>query len=108
MRHLSCIPLPPNKKAHTHFQPTLSPHPSRPPPLWLAGAVVLVVAAYLLPLLVGLGVTARTADWELGYFAAVGQTVRWVGVCFGGWEGRGLVVECWVLGAGCCSWEGGR
>ncbi|KAI3434372.1 hypothetical protein D9Q98_002451 [Chlorella vulgaris] len=55
-------------------------NPSKTFPRALAGAVVLVVAAYLLPLLVGLGVTARTADWELGYFAAVGQTVggKWL------------------------------
>ena len=42
-----------------------------------AGAVVLVVLAYLLPLLVGLGVTADTSDWQLGYFAAVGKQVGW-------------------------------
>ena len=37
--------------------------------------MVLVVLAYLLPLLVGLGVTADTSDWQLGYFAAVGKQV---------------------------------
>ncbi|EFN50801.1 hypothetical protein CHLNCDRAFT_37683 [Chlorella variabilis] len=54
--------------------------PSRTFPRALAGAVVLVVASYLLPLLVGLGVTATSTDWELGYFAAVGQKVggKWL------------------------------
>lgn len=37
---------------------------------------MLVIVAYLLPLLVGLGVTNKTDDWELGYFAAVGLKVR--------------------------------
>lgn len=39
------------------------------------GAVVLVVLSYLIPLLVGLGVTTKKSDWELGYFAAVAQNV---------------------------------
>ena len=40
------------------------------------GAVVLVVAAYLLPLLVGLGVTDDPSAWQLGYFTTLGQQVR--------------------------------
>lgn len=46
--------------------------------LWqIAGAVLLVVLSYLVPLLVGLGVTTQTADWTLGYFAAVGEHVSY-------------------------------
>lgn len=58
---------------HTHN--TLlshAPPPPHPPP---PGAVVLVVASYLLPLLVGLGVSGDPADWKLGYFAHIGGQV---------------------------------
>ncbi len=40
-----------------------------------AGAVVLVVATYLLPLLVGLGVTQDPSAWELGFFTTLGKQV---------------------------------
>lgn len=36
---------------------------------------MLVVAAYLLPLLVGLGVTDDPSAWHLGYFTTLGQQV---------------------------------
>jgi hypothetical protein len=49
------------------------------PPHSVTGAVVLVIVTYLLPLLVGLGVTSKTDDWELGYFAAVGLKVWFPG-----------------------------
>ena len=46
------------------------------PPL-PAGAVLLVVASYLLPLLVGLGVSAGDkSQWQLGFFAVVAEKVR--------------------------------
>lgn len=42
---------------------------------------MLVVASYLLPLIVGLSYSADAADWDLGYFAVVGDRVggRWLG-----------------------------
>ncbi|PRW20630.1 putative polyamine transporter isoform A [Chlorella sorokiniana] len=49
--------------------------PSRTFPRALAGAVVLVVATYLLPLLVGLGVTQDPSAWELGFFTTLGKQV---------------------------------
>ena len=45
-------------------------------PRALLGAVVLVVLTYLLPLMVGLGVTPVIKDWKLGYFAYIAKTVR--------------------------------
>ncbi|GAB4813937.1 hypothetical protein N2152v2_000983 [Parachlorella kessleri] len=56
-------------------------NPSKTFPKALGGAVVLVVLSYLIPLLVGLGVTTQTEDWKLGYFAAVGNQVggKWLG-----------------------------
>lgn len=55
-------------------------NPSKTFPRALGGAVLLVVLSYLVPLLVGLGVTTQTADWTLGYFAAVGEHVggKWL------------------------------
>lgn len=40
-----------------------------------AGAVVLVMASYLLPLLVGLGVTKDPSAWQLGFFTTLGKQV---------------------------------
>lgn len=37
--------------------------------------MVLVVCSYLLPLLVGLGVTSDPSAWDDGYLAVVGQQV---------------------------------
>ena len=37
--------------------------------------MVLVVATYLLPLLVGLGVTQDPSAWELGFFTTLGKQV---------------------------------
>ncbi|RMZ56200.1 hypothetical protein APUTEX25_002390 [Auxenochlorella protothecoides] len=56
-------------------------NPGKTFPRALAGAVVLVVASYLLPLIVGLSYSADAADWDLGYFAVVGDRVggRWLG-----------------------------
>lgn len=55
-------------------------NPSRTFPRAMFGAVALVVVSYLVPLLVGLGVTTSTRDWQLGYFADVAQLVggRWL------------------------------
>jgi len=54
--------------------------PGKTFPRALAGAVVLVIAMYLLPLAVGLGVAPETKDWTLGYFSAVADMVagRWL------------------------------
>ena len=54
--------------------------PGKTFPRALGIAVLLVVSAYLLPLLVGLGVTADASDWKLGYFAGVAQQVggKWL------------------------------
>lgn len=54
--------------------------PARTYPRALGGAIVLVVASYLFPLLVGLGVAPDSADWTLGYFAAVATQVggKWL------------------------------
>eukprot|EP00192_Tetraselmis_astigmatica_P024508 CAMPEP_0117685310 /NCGR_PEP_ID=MMETSP0804-20121206/21661_1 /TAXON_ID=1074897 /ORGANISM="Tetraselmis astigmatica, Strain CCMP880" /LENGTH=345 /DNA_ID=CAMNT_0005496553 /DNA_START=400 /DNA_END=1437 /DNA_ORIENTATION=+ len=54
--------------------------PGRTFPKALGGAVVLVVSMYLLPLLVGLGVTTDASEWSLGYFAKVADKVagRWL------------------------------
>lgn len=49
--------------------------PGRAFPRALAGAVGLVVAGYLVPLVVGLSFSAAAADWNLGYFAVVGGKV---------------------------------
>jgi hypothetical protein len=45
--------------------------------------VALVVVSYLVPLLVGLGVTTSTRDWQLGYYADVAQLVG--GALVGSW-----------------------
>eukprot|EP00873_Tetraselmis_striata_P018488 jgi/Tetstr1/438752/TSEL_027261.t1 len=54
--------------------------PGKTFPRALAGGVVLVVAMYLLPLLVGLGVTTDPGQWTLGYFAKVADQVagKWL------------------------------
>lgn len=51
-------------------------HPRKTFPRALLIAVGLVVVMYLGPLMVGLGVTVKIADWELGYFTTVAQMVR--------------------------------
>ena len=51
------------------------PRPHRTVPRALAGAVVLVVVTYVVPLLAGIGVTTQVADWKLGYFAHIAQKV---------------------------------
>jgi amino acid transporter len=56
-------------------------HPRRTFPRALFIAVALVVVMYVGPLLVGLGVTVQSSDWELGYFTRVAQIVggTWLG-----------------------------
>ena len=49
--------------------------PGRTFPKALAGAVVLVVAMYVLPLAACLGVTPDAGDWQLGFFATVAGKV---------------------------------
>ena len=44
-------------------------------PRALAGGVVLVVLAYAIPLMIGLGVTKEVKDWKLGYFAYIAKEV---------------------------------
>lgn len=51
-------------------------NPTRTVPRALAGAVVLVILAYLVPLLVALGVTVEGTGWELGYFTYVADKAR--------------------------------
>lgn len=51
-------------------------NPAKTFPKALGMAVTLVVLAYLLPLLVGIGVASDTGDWTLGYFAGVAKQVR--------------------------------
>lgn len=50
-------------------------NPAKTFPRALGIAVVLVVLAYLLPLLVGIGVASESSDWTLGYFAGVATQV---------------------------------
>eukprot|EP00890_Picochlorum_soloecismus_P000529 jgi/Picsp_1/1477/NSC_04955-R1_neutral amino acid transport protein len=50
-------------------------NPAKTFPKALGMAVTLVVLAYLLPLLVGIGVASDTGDWTLGYFAGVAKQV---------------------------------
>eukprot|EP00887_Chlorella_sp_A99_P006630 scaffold3.g6630.t1 len=54
-------------------------------PRALGGALVLVVFSYLIPLLVGLGVTTDPNDWKLGGFTLVGEIVggKWLGCKYG-------------------------
>lgn len=54
--------------------------PGKTFPRALAGAVVLVISMYLLPLMVGLGISTSTGDWTLGYFAHVADMIagRWL------------------------------
>jgi len=49
--------------------------PGRTFPRALAGAVVLVVAMYVLPLAACLGVMPAATDWQLGFFATVAGQV---------------------------------
>lgn len=49
--------------------------PGKTFPKALGIAVVLVVLAYLLPLLIGIGVVSTSGDWTLGYFAGVADKV---------------------------------
>lgn len=66
---------------HTHTGDSVSTligeveNPTRTVPRALAGAVVLVILAYLIPLLVSLGVTVQGTSWELGYFTYVADKV---------------------------------
>ena len=50
-------------------------HPKKTFPRALLIAVGLVVFMYLGPLMVGLGVTVQTDEWELGYFTKVATMV---------------------------------
>lgn len=50
-------------------------NPGKTFPRALAGAVAVVVAGYLFPLVVGLSYSAKAKDWDLGYFAVVGDQV---------------------------------
>ena len=59
-----------------------------------AGAVVLVMASYLLPLLVGLGVTQDPSAWQLGFFTTLGKQV-------GGSAGAARI--CFTSGDECAS-----
>ena len=54
--------------------------PARTFPRALGIAVVLVISAYVLPLLIGLGIATDSSDWTLGYFATVAQHVggKWL------------------------------
>jgi amino acid transporter len=54
--------------------------PAKTFPRALSIAVVLVMSAYLLPLLIGLGIVADSSDWTLGYFATVAEHVggKWL------------------------------
>jgi amino acid transporter len=54
--------------------------PARTFPRAMAGGVTLVISMYLLPLLVGLGVTTDTEAWTLGYFSKVADQVagKWL------------------------------
>lgn len=59
-------------------------NPGKTFPRALAGAVAVVVAGYLFPLVVGLSYSAKAKDWDLGYFAVVGDQVL-------GWLSQGVV-----------------
>ncbi|PSC67221.1 putative polyamine transporter isoform A [Micractinium conductrix] len=50
-------------------------NPTKTFPRALFGAVILVVCSYLLPLLVGLGVTSDPSAWQSGYLAVIGEKV---------------------------------
>ena len=54
--------------------------PGKTLPRALCGALVLVISMYLLPLMVGLGITTDASDWTLGYFSHVAEVVagRWL------------------------------
>lgn len=58
-------------------------NPGKTFPRALAGAVAVVVAGYLFPLVVGLSYSAKAKDWDLGYFAVVGDQVL-------GWLSQGV------------------
>lgn len=66
-------------------------NPTRTVPRALGGAVLLVILTYLLPLLVGLGITLDSSDWKLGYFTQVAGQVG------GSW------LAWWVIVAAACS-----
>jgi len=68
--------------------------PAKTLPRALLVAVLLVVLAYVLPLVASLGVLGVGGDWELGYFATVADTVG----------GRGLAL--WVVAAAAASQVG--
>ncbi|KAK9812978.1 hypothetical protein WJX72_006764 [[Myrmecia] bisecta] len=57
------------------------PRPHKTFPRALAGAVVLVVLTYLLPLMAGLGVDADPDQWQLGFYASLAEKIggRWLG-----------------------------
>jgi amino acid permease len=50
-------------------------NPTKTVPRALGGAVVLVILSYLIPLLVGLGVSVE-GPWTLGFFTYVADKVR--------------------------------
>jgi amino acid transporter len=55
-------------------------NPGRTFPRALGAAMALVVASYLTPLLVGLGVEANGSEWTLGYFAGIAEHIggKWL------------------------------
>lgn len=69
-------------------------NPTRNVPSALVGAVLLVILTYLLPLLVGLGISLDSTDWQLGYFTEVARKVG------GSW------LAYWVVAAAACSQVG--
>ncbi|KAK9840771.1 hypothetical protein WJX81_003781 [Elliptochloris bilobata] len=68
--------------------------PGRTFPRALAGAVVLVVAMYVLPLAACLGVVPAASDWQLGFFATVAGEVG------GSWLSWALVAAAAVSQVG--------
>ena len=84
--------------------------PGRTFPKALAGAVVLVVAMYVLPLAACLGVMPDALDWQLGFFATVagkvgGPWLSWALVAAAAVSQVRLCRRCQgdmgILGAGC-------
>ncbi|GMI11918.1 hypothetical protein TrVE_jg12535 [Triparma verrucosa] len=57
--------------------------PGKAFPVAMFGAIILVIACYLIPLLIGIGAsTADWRDWDDGYFEVVGRELagKWLGV----------------------------
>ena len=82
------------------------PAPHKTIPRALAAAVGLVVVTYVVPLMVGLGVTAEIRDWRLGYFATIAKEARGshLVIVFVITLGKPLL----TLGAGDCMWPSWR